>query len=90
MAESLHFEVGSFAAELGVDIVITVGKLAKFIAEGAEKTNKNTQSFSFNTNKDAVEYLKTRVVPGDFILVKGSRGMHLEEICKEFVISYTK
>lgn len=90
MAESLHFEVGSFAAELGVDIVITVGKLAKFIADGAAKTNKNTQAFSFNTNKDAVEYLKTRVVPGDSILVKGSRGMHLEEICKEIVISYTK
>jgi len=32
------------------------------------------------TNTEAVAWLLPRLQPGDFVLIKGSRGMHMEEI----------
>ena len=37
---------------------------------------------SFDTNREAVDWLLANVSDGDAILVKGSRGMHEEEVVK--------
>ena len=80
MATSLHEEVGRVAAQLGVDIVMTVGALAKAIAEG---TTPSTHAHIFNSNEEAIACLKELIRPGDAVLVKGSRSMHMEEIVQE-------
>lgn len=85
MAQQLHFEVGIFAAQLGIDILVTVGELAKFISDGAISFNKNIVSYSFFSNNDAFECLKNLIRTGDSILVKGSRGMHMEEISQKII-----
>ena len=90
MARQLHFEVGIFAAQLGVDILITVGELAKFISDGAISFNKNIVSYSFSSNEEALDRLKVVTRIGDSILVKGSRGMHMEEISQKVVSLYKK
>ena len=35
---------------------------------------------SFDTNEEAIQWLLKNVSDGDAILVKGSRGMHEEEV----------
>lgn len=80
MATALHEEVGRVAAQLGVDIVMTVGALAKAIAEGATPA---VHTHIFNSNEEAIACLKELIRPGDAVLVKGSRSMHMEEIVHE-------
>ena len=70
-----HFEVGQYAKEKGVDLLIAVGPLSKDIAAGFGKEAK-----WFATNGEAIACLKEHLAPGDAVLVKGSRGMHTEEI----------
>lgn len=81
MATALHEEVGRVAAQLGVDIIMTVGSLAEAIADGAAHTSTHTHMF--NSNEDAVTCLKELIRPGDAVLVKGSRSMRMEEIVQE-------
>ena len=69
-SSSAHKRIGKLAKELGVDILISVGKLSKEM-----KAN-----FHFSTNKLAVQKLKKLVKGGDRVLIKGSRGMKMEEV----------
>jgi UDP-N-acetylmuramoyl-tripeptide--D-alanyl-D-alanine ligase len=75
-----HFEVGVCAAENGVDILLTVGPEAKAMAEGARSVRSGIDCRVFDNNGQAVAELKSFLSPGDAVLVKGSRGMHTEEI----------
>lgn len=76
-AERGHYETGAFAAENGTDVLIGVGPLAKHIVEGF-KNRENSAWFA--SNAEAIAYLKDRLHPGDAVLCKGSRGMHMDEI----------
>ena len=87
-SEHLHREVGAYLAALTeqgrkADMLVTVGTQAAFIADAA-KNHGLTQVMSFMSNAEATEYLKGILTAGDVVLVKGSRGMHTEEILKEF------
>ncbi len=75
----LHREVGKEAAKLQIDQLITVGSLAKFIAEGA-RTNGLGRTMEFETPEDAVRALLSIAQPGDVILIKASRRAKFERI----------
>ncbi|MHB9094486.1 MAG: UDP-N-acetylmuramoyl-tripeptide--D-alanyl-D-alanine ligase, partial [Eubacteriales bacterium] len=76
-----HREVGSEAAAKEVDVLITVGRLAEEIALGASTAERAPEEIiSFNTNAEVKKFLEKIIRPGDMVLVKGSRGMKLEEI----------
>ena len=90
LTQELHFEVGENVAHAGVDILITVGNLAKFIAKGAMQHKKYMKIYSVCSNKEAIDCLKKVVSKNDSILVKGSRGMHAEEISKKIISLYKK
>lgn len=77
-----HFSVGEFAAKSGADALVTVGEEAKTIAEGALSVNPKLRCRVCEDNAQALEELKQLLVPGDTVLVKGSRGMHTDEIVK--------
>lgn len=77
-----HFEVGVCAAENGVDILLTVGQEAKAVAEGARSVRAGIDCRVLDNNYQAAEELKSFLSPGDAVLVKGSRGMHTEEIVR--------
>ena len=87
-SEALHREVGAYLATLQeqgrkTDVLVTVGTQAAFIAEEAIKQGME-QVHRFSTNVEAEGYLHSVLEPGDVVLVKGSRGMHTEEIVKAF------
>jgi len=69
-----HLQVGAEAGRLA-DVVVTVGELSQHIAEAAGNKSRH-----FEAKAGAVELLKQLVQPGDTVLVKGSRGMAMEEI----------
>ncbi len=70
---ALHRKVGEHAAKAGIDRLITIGNLAENIAKGGSGTH-------FPDKESFLEVIEDYIEPGDLILVKASRGMHLEEI----------
>ncbi len=83
-AES-HRELGRTAAQAGVDIVITIGALAKYIGEGAvEGGIPKKRVIEAQTHAEAAQQLKSLSHPGDVVLIKGSRGMKMEKILEGF------
>jgi UDP-N-acetylmuramoyl-tripeptide--D-alanyl-D-alanine ligase len=82
-AKELHYKVGQYCAERGIEILIAVGKLAKnFISGFRDFKNKKTSEkyFYFNNKNGLVRSLDAIVEPGDIILVKGSRANKMEDI----------
>ena len=70
----IHKRIGKYLNKNGFKNIIFVGKYMYY----AHKKNKN--SFYFKNNEDVIEYLKSINIINKLILIKGSRGMHLEEI----------
>ncbi len=76
-----HREVGEAVAGLGLDYLVTVGDLAVLIYEGAlEAGLQRGRAFQCADNAEAIEALKGFLQEGDVVLVKGSRGMKMEQI----------
>jgi len=83
-AES-HRETGRTAAKLGIDLIITVGPLAKHIAEGAVAAGMaRDRVLEAETTSRGAVLLKDHSRAGDTVLIKGSRGMKMETILEEF------
>jgi len=78
-----HREVGALAAGLGTDCLLTVGDLAAEIAAGALGAGMPGQRiFRCQDNAGALEILDQLLQEGDVVLVKGSRGMQMEQIVR--------
>jgi len=78
--EEGHKLVGRRAMDV-VDILITVGKLGRTIGEEALSQGMPGDRVCIcEDNASAIECLQGQIEPGDYILVKGSRGMQMEEI----------
>lgn len=82
-----HYEVGTFIAKASyqgktIDELLTVGQEAKAIAEGVKNSEegKNIVVHSYDNNEEALAYLKEKAAEKTGIIVKGSRGMHMETI----------
>jgi UDP-N-acetylmuramoyl-tripeptide--D-alanyl-D-alanine ligase len=76
--QDYHFQVGEYASHAGINVVISVGKNAGFIADGARKGG--TKAVHFETKDLLLVVLAQWIRPGDVVLVKGSRGMAMEKI----------
>lgn len=79
-AEEGHQMVGRRAADVA-DLLIAVGELGELIGREALACGRDPGSvFLVRGNVEAVQLLKSLLRPGDVVLVKGSRGMRMEEI----------
>ncbi len=79
-----HLKVGQIAYTSGVDLLVTVGKMAQNIARGALDAGMNPmQVYHFPTKVEALEYLHSRVDNQWTMLFKASRGMQLETLVDE-------
>ncbi len=86
-SESEHYGVGKHLAELGIDTLVAVGKLSRNTARGAEE-NGCKEVVMFENNGQAYEYLKKIIEKECAVLVKGSRGMHTDEIVKKVLSDF--
>lgn len=78
--ERFHREVGRFAAAMGVDHLITFGPLSCYMEEGARETSETIQIRHFDSREEIILYLKKLLCPQDTVLLKGSRGMKLNQV----------
>ena len=79
-SRSGHREVGAFAGQKGVDLLVAIGKDAAYYAEGAAEHLDAAKIRYFPEKKDFLQALPELLQPGDVVLVKASRSMELEEI----------
>jgi UDP-N-acetylmuramoyl-tripeptide--D-alanyl-D-alanine ligase len=76
-APDLHRQIGRYAAAGRVDVLVSVGPLAREIAAGFDGECHSAQDA-----QEAAEMLARLVQAGDTVLVKGSRGMGMESIVR--------
>jgi UDP-N-acetylmuramoyl-tripeptide--D-alanyl-D-alanine ligase len=78
--EAGHRMVGARAAGVA-DELVTVGSRARWIAEEAIKAGLPAgHVIHFDAVAPAIDALRRRIGAGDVVLVKGSRGMRMDQI----------
>ena len=80
-----HYRLGRIAAEKA-DVVFAYGPNAERVISGALTGGADHEKAkSFGTHSELAAALKRTARPGDVILFKGSRGMHMEVALEEFL-----
>ncbi|MDO4745413.1 MAG: UDP-N-acetylmuramoyl-tripeptide--D-alanyl-D-alanine ligase [Bacillota bacterium] len=80
-SERQHYGVGLFVRGLRVDALIAIGDKAEKIAEGA--AGGNAEVAYYKNKEDFFKEIDRFIGNGDIILVKGSRGMKMEQIVEK-------
>ncbi len=75
-----HWKVGLRAAEIA-DILVTVGARSRMIADAARQAGfPRTHLTEFDDSEQVIEFLRGQLQAEDIVLVKGSRGMRMDNI----------
>lgn len=78
-AEEAHRRMGARAVELGVDAVVGIGSMGRWIAEGARAEGLDAV-YALDAIEDAARVLDEEAKPGDRVLLKASRPERLERL----------
>jgi UDP-N-acetylmuramyl pentapeptide synthase len=84
ITDDAHREVGRQVAALPADELIGVGRAMQLAVEAAREAGL-AEARHLSTFEDTVAHLLKRVVAGDLVLVKGSRGMRMERVVDALV-----
>jgi len=80
-AVEAHLEIGRTARELGIDMLVAVGELARLIARGAIDAGMPISAVvEFEDSAQAAHEVASKVRERDVVLVKGSRAMKMERV----------
>ncbi len=74
-SKEIHSNIGKVVSENNIDLLITVGNDSKYIND-----NTSVNNIHFNTNSEAIKYLKEILTNGDVILLKASNSLKFIEI----------
>ena len=79
-----HIQAGRRVAEMGWDLLITVGPLSMHMAEGALSSGmEKSQIVSFADSVSTAEGIFNLIQDGDLILIKASRRIEAEKIVEK-------
>jgi len=80
-----HHELGRLLGEMAWGGIITVGELGQMIGEGAIAAGYNQKRlYSVETAAAAADILAEKCGAGDAVLLKASRGIHLEGVLENY------
>lgn len=79
----MHQEVGRYAAEREIDVLLCVGELSADMAEAARTVSSKTQVGHFANKEDLMKELPELLEKGDTVLVKASHFMEFGEIVEK-------
>ncbi len=85
-SEQAHNELGQQVAENRLDTLLVIGSFAHQVAQGAESGGMAAEKIQiFSDHIEVVDWLyqamvQRAIVDGDWLLIKGSRGMKMEKI----------
>ena len=81
-AEPLHREVGTYASRLGIDVIVAVQGAARGMLD---QDKLGSTAFFFEDPAEAGRLVRKLAQPGDAVLFKGSRGVHIERALEQFL-----
>jgi UDP-N-acetylmuramoyl-tripeptide--D-alanyl-D-alanine ligase len=85
-AEPLHRDVGSYAAVCGMDVLVGIRGAACHMLDAAKRAGLRADAaFFFDDPAEAGRLVRSLAQPGDAILFKGSRGVHVERALEQFL-----
>lgn len=85
-SDEAHQKIGELTAEIA-DVFIAIGEKMKLAVAAAQKKGMKPEKIHhFSDSWQAAEKIKTFVEKGDLILVKGSRGIHTEQVTKALML----
>lgn len=76
--EKLHGEVGAYAVEKGIDVLVALGPISAAMAQGAKQAG-GKMVYHYDTQEEFWKKGLGIFQKNDTILIKASRGMHLEK-----------
>ncbi len=84
-ADAEHYKIGRIAAEKA-DVLLAYGPTSMRMLYGAITGGMpQSRARAFTDPERLVEALRQLAKPGDVLLFKGSRGMHMEKILEQFL-----
>ncbi len=81
-SDRFHYEVGVYAGEKDIDLLLLAGENSKHMAEGARTLLPQERVIYYTTGEQLENDLENHIKKGDSVLVKASHGMHYEGIVK--------
>jgi UDP-N-acetylmuramoyl-tripeptide--D-alanyl-D-alanine ligase len=77
-ARPYHHEAGKLAEEVGVDLLVCVGDEARWYTEAF-----SGKTLFYDDAEAAADDLEERLQTGDYVIVKGSRGVKLDTLTRK-------
>jgi UDP-N-acetylmuramoyl-tripeptide--D-alanyl-D-alanine ligase len=88
-AEPLHRDVGNYAAEQGIDVLVGIRGAAWSLVDAAKLAGLSAgAALFFDDPTDAGRAVRSLAQTGDAILFKGSRGVHVERALERFLAEH--
>ena len=81
-APALHSKIGAIAARSGISRLYARGEFADKVVSGARDTGMPTANTIIGSRQEIIADLIDWLRPGDWLLVKGSRGMAMEKVVR--------
>ncbi|MBC2710345.1 MAG: UDP-N-acetylmuramoyl-tripeptide--D-alanyl-D-alanine ligase [Desulfosarcina sp.] len=80
LSAALHREIGRTVGDARIDRLYVAGSFAAAVADGAMDRQMTADRIFTGTKESIIDRLYHQLQPGDLILVKGSRGVAMEQV----------
>lgn len=85
-AAEAHRETGAATRAAGIDLLVAFGPMSGYVADGARTAGFDpSRIFAMQHKEQVIDRVLSLTGPADVVLVKGSRGMHMEDVVEALV-----
>jgi UDP-N-acetylmuramyl pentapeptide synthase len=82
----MHQKIGAIAARSRIAGLYVAGKYAEDVVKGALEEHMNPDDIFKGTREEIIDAVTDRLDAGDWVLVKGSRGMAMEKVVQGLMV----